>query len=218
MTAGSDSVNDDTTVHATAKLLAYCGGVATRANYRGGGHLRNVDQVSRRISRHRVRVGTLRDGLDKKAVATYHAKHRAELRRRGDDGRRTNGRRCVRFTGAQIVPVITDEARGSVDRGVEPDFVGAGDIYDIRKGRRKGGEKINQPLAGGIDDLGGRVERVVTRGAAQQQIVTPIGVGADRDTVGPTSAPSDIRVRGPKGKHPGFGGRIEGAHRAKSSR
>ena len=47
-------VNDDTTVSATAKSRAHCRGVATRANYRGGGHLRNVDQVSRRISRHRV--------------------------------------------------------------------------------------------------------------------------------------------------------------------
>src|ERR1700730_7397889 len=112
-------VNDDTTVSATAKLCAHCRGVATRANYRGGCHLRNVDQVSRRARRHRVRVGTLRDGLDQKAVATYHAKHRAELLRserrgRGDD-RGTNGGLCVRFTGAQIVPVIADEARRSVD-------------------------------------------------------------------------------------------------------
>src|SRR6516164_5592965 len=177
MTAGSDSVNDNTTVHATAKLLAYCRGVATGANYRGGGHLRNVDEVSRRISRHRVRVGTLRDGLDKNAVEPYHAKHRAELRRRGVEDRGTNGGLCVRFTGAQIVPVITDEARRSVDRGVEPDFVGAGDICGIRK----------VPVDG-IHCLGGRVERVVTRGAAHQQNVTPIGVGLYRDTVGPTSA------------------------------
>src|ERR1700730_6158522 len=112
-------VNDDTTVSATAKLLAHCRGVATRATYRDGGHLRNVDQVSRRASRHRVRVGTLRDSLDKNAVATHHAKHRADLLRserrgRGDD-RGTNGGLCVRFTGAQIVPVITDVARRSVD-------------------------------------------------------------------------------------------------------
>src|SRR6202022_980624 len=111
-------VNDDTTVSATAKLCAYCRVVATRANYRDGGHLRNGDQVSRRASRPRVRAGTLRDGLDQNAVATHHAKHRADMlrserRRRGDD-RGTNGGLCVRFTGAQIVPVITDEARRSV--------------------------------------------------------------------------------------------------------
>jgi hypothetical protein len=101
VTVGSDSVNDDTTVSATAKLLAHCRGVATRANYRGGGHLRNVNEVSRRISRHRVRVGTLRDGLDQNAVATYHAKHRAELLGRGRlEDRGTNGGLCVRFTGA----------------------------------------------------------------------------------------------------------------------
>jgi len=65
----------------------------------------------RRVSRHRVRVGTLRDGLDKNAVATYHAKHRAELRRRGVGDSGTNGGLCVRFTGTQIIPAITDEAR-----------------------------------------------------------------------------------------------------------
>ena len=132
MTAGSDSVNDDTAVTATAKIVTYCRGVATRANYRGGGHLRNVDQVSRRISRHRVRVGTLRDGLDKNAGRTHHAKHRAELLR-WRKLRDTNGGLCERLTGAQIVPVITDEARKSVDGGVEPDFVAAGDICDIGK-------------------------------------------------------------------------------------
>jgi len=132
------SVNDDTTVTATAKIVAYCRGVATRTNYRGGGHLRNPDQVSRRVSGHRVRVGTLRDGLDQNAVASYHAKHRAELRRRGVGDRGTNGRLRVRFTGAQIVPVITDESRRSVDRGVEPDFIGAGDVCDIGKELRTG--------------------------------------------------------------------------------
>src|SRR6516165_1138985 len=113
MTAGSDSVNDDTTVSATAKLLAYCRGVATRANYRGGGHLRNVDQVSRRISRHRVRVGTLREGLDKNAGLIHHAEHRAHSHRGEPRAGSTNGRRCERLTGAQIVPVITDESRRS---------------------------------------------------------------------------------------------------------
>src|ERR1700738_3599727 len=107
-------VNDDTTVSATAKLLAHCRGVATRADYRGGGHLRNVDQVSRRASRHRVRTGTLRDRLDENAELIHHAEHRAEFRRRGVGDWGTNGRLCERFTGAQIVPLITDEARRSV--------------------------------------------------------------------------------------------------------
>ena len=48
---------------------------------------------------------------------------------------------------------------------------------------------------GGTGDGGGRVERVVTRGAAQQQIVSPIGVGADRERdKGSSSIPDDVQA------------------------
>ena len=47
--------------------------------------------------------------------------------------------------------------------------------------------------------------------------MSPIGVGADRDTVGRTSAARlGISASGRKGNHPGIGGRIEAAQHAKT--
>src|SRR5262249_32906413 len=121
-----------------------------------------------------MRAGTLRDSFDQNAGPIDHAEHGLLL---GRGWTRGSGYFAIPVGACVVAPVAF----------VKPDLVGASDVSDIGK-----------VLGLGIDDQRARITWIVSRRAAQQQIV----IYPDGGAVRPASVELD---------HPGIRGLIEGA-------